>query len=356
MAANRQIAYDILDAAWVDVMASLGDTVWLNTWRETACYQIFTAARINTVKRILDDLGGLTGAATHVLYLVDRVTPALEEIAADGRIAYVGLRDRVCCVGGALWPPPQVEVTTKHRSLLPLVRHLMVTSTPFRQGDFAAPAPSGDEPPLMGSGVGLGISQSRVSKLLGLLPAGCVKRESAGWVVDDFDDLWDWHLTNYPGPGGMRFSWRSDRTRSTQLRELTKLIGDAAVVHVGDRKAARILRSGHDGIEAPLKDTTPRNRYEEQHRFDIHGPVILYSAFINLRLRSLPYVRCAPADATVQLVQPADPTILTTAAQWDNGHRTDPLITAWELTHGPQQNPAEVESLRKWAKSYWETH
>ena len=356
MTPNRQIAFDILDAAWVDVMAGLGDTVWLSTWREKACYKIVAASRIATAERIIDDLAGLVGAATHVLYLVDRVTPALEVLAADGRIAYVALRDRVCCVGGSLWPPPQVEVTRKHLTLLPLVRHLMATSTPFLQGDFAAPALSGDEPLLRGSGVGLGISQSRVSKLLGRLPAGCVKRESAGWVVDNFTDLWDWHLENYPGPGGMRFSWRSDRTRSTQVRELTKLLGDAAILYVSDRKAAEILQSGHDGIEAPLKDTTPRSRHEEQHRFDIHGPVILYSAFINLRLRSLPYVRCAPEDATIQLVQPADQTIHSTAAKWDNGHRTDPLITAWELTHGPQKNPAEVEGLREWAETYRTTH
>jgi len=356
MTASRQIAYDILDAAFVDVIAGIGDTVWLGTWREEACYQVVTVARVDTADRIHADLAGLAGGVTAVLYIVERVTPALQQAAADGSIAYVATRDRICCVSGSLWPSSPAETTTKHLTLLPMVRHLMATSVPFLQGAFSAPIPPGQEPGLAPDDVRLGISQSRVSALLRSLPAGHVKREATGWVVDDFKKLWDWHLKNYPGPGGMRFSWRSNRARSTQLRELAQIVGDASIRYVGDRKAARILQSGHEGIEAPLKGFTAKRRHEEQYRFDVHGPVILYSPYVSLRLRNLPYVRCAPEDATIQLVQPSDPTVFTTAAKWDNGHRTDPLITAWELTDGRQRNPGEVTALRKWAYTYRETH
>lgn len=355
MGVDLGTAFDILLDSGVEVVGGDGERVLIGRRGSRALrYQIVVAKRVDDSERVLSDLEVAAQRGDLLLYLVERATDALWQAAETGDVAFVAVRDRLCSVAGRTWPEQAEEPPRPNFRLCALARVLLSTSTPMFQG-----APS-SRAQLRGASFRsslahtIGVSQPHVSVLLRQLPVGSVEQVAGGWEVRNFDRLWDWHKSAYSGPGGIRIAWRSDRKRTSQLNDLKKVAGDAAVALNHGRKSARILLSGFEAVPAPLRGTdhTPVVGLGEQPLVDFRGPVTIFSRYITSSLTEMRYTRCPQIDATVQLVQPTDPTVYSTAAAWGDEGRTDPLITAWELTHGAQDNHSQAAALREWARAY----
>lgn len=305
-------------------------------------YQVVTATQVADPERIRKDRAAAGAAGNLVLYVVERATPALWTAAQTGDVAFVAVRDRSCSVAGHIWPERKVDQPRVNFKLYALARILLSTSTPIFQGAPTSREQNAHQSSRPSLAPLLGVGQPQVSALLRQLPAGTVEKVAAGWVVSNFDGLWDWHMTTYPGPRGVRIAWRSTLQRQTQMKDLKKVAGDAALAMNRERKAAHLLVSGFEAIPVPLQGSA--------ELLDSREPVMAYSRYITSVLTEMHYTRCAPSEATVQLVQPADPTLYATAAAWNNEARTDPPITAWELAHGPRPDPGQATALREWAK------
>jgi len=318
-------------------------------------YEVVVTARVDS-NRLAADRAAAAQTGRLLLYVVERMTDELRHAARDDAVSFIALRERLCSIGGRIWPAPESEPSRPKFRLWALGRVLLSTSTPLLQGVSSnARTDSGGVRSSLSDLIG--VSQPHVSTLLRQLPKGSVELVTGGWVVKDFDRLWRWHTSVYPGPGGVRFAWHSPRGRASQLEQLKKVVSDAAAALSHGRKASRTLLSGFEAVPVPLRGseiehpTDPRT----ERSMNLHGPVTVFSKYLTSTLTQMQYTRCPPEFATVQLVQPADTTLYQTAAAWGDAGRTDPLITAWELTHGSSRDHGQALALRDWARAYRQT-
>lgn len=74
-----------------------------------------------------------------------------------------------------------------------------------------------------------GMSQPKVSRIFqNLLDQGLVERTADGWVPADWDEMVDWWLARYPGPGGTTSYWYSLDDLSTQAAQAVSVLTRAA--------------------------------------------------------------------------------------------------------------------------------
>jgi hypothetical protein len=192
-----------------------------------------------------------------------------------------------------------------------------------------------------------GVSQPRVSQVLKQLAAlGLVTRNhdahEPGWQPTDWDDLTDWWLDAYPGPGGLTTYWYAldgivDQALSVlaSLREAgmpCAVSGDVAADQLAPwRRPGRALvyalpeRSGGlDGSDRPDA----------------------------LDLGRLGFTPAADEEATLELVLPADvsvwrpaPSSVTTLP--GRIPTVDPIQALWDLSRSPGSDTDQaVEALR----------
>lgn len=145
----------------------------------------------------------------------------------------------------------------------------------------------------------VGLTQGAVSGALAKL-GSLVRSGPAGWVAADPRVLWEVFLTEYPGAQGARTHWYSRLPFVEQcdaLRSHALLSADA----------------GADTI-APWRHPVR---------------AIAYTAD-PLDMDALGFSPATDAEATVDLIMPADRTVFATATAWGFGV-ADPLIAAWDL-------------------------
>ncbi|OII18417.1 hypothetical protein BIV01_02405 [Curtobacterium sp. MCBA15_013] len=140
-----------------------------------------------------------------------------------------------------------------------------------------------------------GLSVEQVAEALRRLGDHVVSTER-GWEAPDLGNFVDWTLAAYPGPGGVRTSWRRDDTIDDQADQLIGLGG-----LMSDRWAAQ-----QAGVLVPPNRLTA---------FFAHHP----------DMASLGYEPATANDATVTVVIPQDTTILTAT---DLGCCTNDFVTA----------------------------
>lgn len=296
-------------------------------------YEIVTTHAVTS--EIAADLSTkLRKSGTLLLIVVARETAALREMKD---VAWVSVRDRTCWVNDMAWPAQVDEPKKRNYRLWALARVMLSTATPILQGAHASQLGSSSKQPRRYLDEMLGIKQSQVSKLLSRLPTGSVARADSGWVVADFEQLWNWHATSYPGPGGIRTSWHSRRDPDKQLADIRTALAGAAAKWGHDSRRIEWLWAG------PL--ALPRNSAT------VRGPQIVVSKHGTSVLPPAHYTLCDNSVATVQLVQPADPTLFLTAAAWRRPYRADPLLIDWELAHDDGNFEARA-ALRKWAREH----
>jgi len=138
-----------------------------------------------------------------------------------------------------------------------------------------------------------GLSVEQVAEALRTLGDHVVSTER-GWEAADLGQLVDWTLAAYPGPGGIRTSWRRDDTIDDQADQLIGLGG-----LMSDRWAAQ-----QAGVFVPPNRLTA---FLAQHP----------------DMQAVGYKPATANDATVTVVIPQDTTILTA-----EGCCTDDFITA----------------------------
>lgn len=277
-------------------------------------YKIVPVGRVGNVS---DVASILEGARSRILLITEVETAALREVSRSLDVAFIATRTRSCRVEGRSWPVLSKLAKTPNYLLYALVRLVLSTTQTFVQvpgRERASGARSlADE---------LSLPQSRISTMMSDLPKHSMERTSTGWVVADFNALWNWHTKNYPGPGGIRSSWCSDLPRDRQEYHLRKA-SIRALTEPERRDAACVpLTSGLAALPASVTEPA-------------HGPIVKYSKNYTSLMPHGQYTPCAAADATIQLVTPEDPTLRWTASVWGDQTRTDPLITAWELLHQP---------------------
>lgn len=152
-----------------------------------------------------------------------------------------------------------------------------------------------------------GISQPAVSQGLERL-ADMVERTSDGWRARDRSLMWDEFMNDYAGPGGVTSYWYGlyPITQQTDKAVASGREEDVAALLSGDSAADRL---------APW-------------RIPVKG-VVYASSALDLRRRAL--AESEPANATMEVIVPADRTLWVTAATWSSGATVDPLIAAWDL-------------------------
>jgi len=152
-----------------------------------------------------------------------------------------------------------------------------------------------------------GISQPAVSQVLERLD-DTVERTSDGWRARDRSLMWDEFLNDYAGPGGVTSYWYGLDSIAQQA--------DKAVASAREEDVAALL-SGDSAADrlAPW-------------RIPVKG-VVYASSALDLRRQAL--AESEPANATMEVVVPADRTLWVTAATWSSGLTVDPLIATWDL-------------------------
>lgn len=348
-------AFPILAAGDWLVVAFDGEHIILR-WRqsEEICYRISTGrrARVGQFTRARTD-----DSEPEPLLIVDQATKELRRAANAGGVSFVSIRDESCVISKRRWPSESSSAPS-NATLFALIRFLLSSSKPIRQGrsGVVARRPRSSEANTLSTL--LQVTQSHVSELMQQLPSGSVTDVDDGWVVREFEVLWDWHLANYVGTGGARVTLQSPHLRATQLENLRRAAGTAAEKLGHGREAARILDSGYQAYPTLIASHEPRSSItrRQSSEADTWGPVTILSRFLSTTLTEAGYEPCSPLDATAQLIVPDDRSIYETAAAWGNAKRTDPLITAWEVAQGPSSSRPQVLALRDWAKNYASTH
>lgn len=241
-----------------------------------------------------------------LLYLVLHANASLLDRArTDKRIIVASVDDRLVIADGVdrILPgdPENDAPPSRSRGRLPwgklaVARALLRTDRPRSQTELASEA---------------GITQQSAQKALhALAPYGV--RAARGWFTSDPSALWDYAVTEYPGPQGSRRGWVS----VASLREQTDRV---LAVDQGTRK----LISGDEAADrlAPWR----RGRRS----------VIYASRDIDLSKTFAP--ADDDEDAALEVVVPRDLTIFVTAHAWGETEppMTDPIITAWEVLHSP---------------------
>jgi small neutral amino acid transporter SnatA (MarC family) len=348
-------AFSILLDSGLEIIGGDSEQVLLRRGSSTRRYKIVLAEQVDDLARVLADRKAATASGYALLYVVERATDALRQTAGID-VAFVAVRERSGSVAGRTWPEQAGEQARPRFALCALARVLLSTSSPIFRGPSVSSMYLKASTSQSSLASIIGVSQSHVSVLLRQLPVGSVRQLAGGWAVNDFDRLWDWHVSVYSGPKGLRLAWRSNHQRATQLRNLRKVTSDAAFALNRGRKSAQILLSGFEAVPAPLQGSvdSPGGELGEQLLVDRRGPVTMFNRHVTSSLTEMGYTPCDSFDSTVQLVQPADPTVYGTAAAWGNARRTDPLVTAWELTHEPQRDPRQAAALREWARAHAE--
>jgi hypothetical protein len=159
------------------------------------------------------------------------------------------------------------------------------------------------------------VSHVAVGKQLPL-PDELVTRTPSGWQVVDRAGCWDRFMADYPGPRGLTTFWAATADLGAQFERIEHVArdrGDAPPAVSGDLAA---------DLYAPWR------RPSRVVAYVISQPSVEEHGFAVVR----------PADATVELRTPRDPTVLTMSRELpalrDGSPRryTDPLIAAWDLS------------------------
>ncbi|WP_426510031.1 hypothetical protein ACPPVO_04580 [Dactylosporangium sp. McL0621] len=258
-----------------------------------------------------------------LLFVVARAGRALHRAAErDHRVAYAAVDDAVVHFRGeahrAGEPRPAATAHPGRTSWTrPAMLRLFALSPvePLSQSEIARR---------------LGVSHVAVGKQLPM-PGELVARTPAGWQAVDRAGCWDRFMADYPGPRGLTTYWAATGDLPDQLERIER------VAH--DRGEARPAVSGD--LAADLY--APWRRPNRAVAYVVDQPPLEEHGFATVR----------PADATVELCTPRDPTILAMSrerpAARDGAPRryTDPLIAAWDLRRSPggDVEPA-LEQLR----------
>lgn len=221
------------------------------------------------------------------LFVVPRATTRVRQLVAGEPHAWLITHDGATVLGR------ETAHATEHRPAVrgrtpwgryALMRVLLRERAPRTQLQLAAE---------------VGLTQGAVSGALTKL-GHLARSERSGWVAADLEALWDAFLMEYPGAQGARTHWYARLPFIRQcdlLRPHTILSGDAAA----------------DTI-APWRQPVRAVAY----------------AVEPLDMEALGFSPATAAEATVDLVMPADHTVFATANAWGLGV-ADPLLTAWDL-------------------------
>lgn len=269
-------------------------------------------------------VGALLPGLDGLLFVVARAGRALDRAAArDPRIAYAAVDDAVVHFLGELHRSEVARPAAATRpgrtswTRLAMLRFFALrTAEPVSQSEIARR---------------LGLSHVAVGKQLPL-PSDLVEHTSAGWQVVDRAGCWDQFLSGYPGPRGLITYWAATGDLADHLVRAERVQherGVAAPTVSGDFAA---------DFYAPWRRPSRVVLYvSDQPRLDEHG-------FATVR----------PAEATVELHTPLDPTVLTMSRSWpsatggDPRQYADPLIAAWDLRRSPGGDvDSAIEKLRE---------
>ncbi|MFI5905981.1 hypothetical protein [Dactylosporangium sp. NPDC051541] len=259
-----------------------------------------------------------------LLFVVPRAGRALRIAAErDHRVAYAAVDEAVVSFQGQTYRAgEQRPVGPAHSGRTSWTRLAMLRLL----------ALSPDEP-LSQSEIArrLGVSHVAVGKQLPL-PDDLATRTSNGWRVLDRAACWDQFMANYPGPRGLTTYWAATGDLAAQLERIE---------HVArDRSDAMLAVSGDFAADlyAPWRRPSRIVAYvADQLALEEHGFAVV-----------------RPADVTVELRTPRDPTVLTMSRELpalSDGKRrryTDPLIAAWDLSRSPGGDvDTAVDQLRE---------
>ncbi|WP_336697689.1 hypothetical protein [Curtobacterium sp. USHLN213] len=150
-----------------------------------------------------------------------------------------------------------------------------------------------------------------------------VHRTDIGWESRKIGGLIDFAIACYPGPGGVRTRWTSDRPLVEQAE---RLIG------AGCRISGRAIsdRPGYPAIsrrEMPYRLVAFTEHEVEMTALGFEPDTVGYSG--------------------TELIRPADPTIFLTAAAAGYTDRTDDVITANTLLRADMRNDDDAASLEE---------
>lgn len=225
-----------------------------------------------------------------LLYVVDRVGPALEELArSNARLAAAS--------PDALWFRGHLTRSTRDADLTPragrgprpygrfAVARALLADTPITQAELA---------------LRIGITQPSVSNALRQLGPLVVKTKD-GWEPADRHRLFWYAADEYPGTAGITTYWWHDRTLEEQLDLFT---GD--VLLSGDLAARRI------------------NAWRRPEH------VVLYTRE-DLDPADLGFALTSSDDYTLELTVPSDQTIWATADLFGRPGLADPVIVARDV-------------------------
>ncbi len=256
-------------------------------------------------------------------YIVPRATPSLVSVATEEpTVILIGVDDATLVNDGTVVRLGNSLVTQRGAAparvawgRFALIRSLLRTPEPRTQRQLASEA---------------GITQAAVSK--GLHEIGEVALAARRGSLPAAEQLWAKFLDEYPGARGIRSYWYSLDPPVRQVGAVQRAY--PAVLVSGDTGADRI---------APWRVVTDARVYSRA----------------GLDLAPLGFAEANPAEATLTLVVPADPTIWATSAAWAE-HRgapagtADPLIIAHDVMNAGGSDVADaVERLHDQVFEAW---
>jgi hypothetical protein len=240
-----------------------------------------------------------------IIYVVPQATPALTRVASkDSRIAVVSVRDRVVILAGTrregslpgslivarnAGAPRRGRVAWGRFALL---RALLRTHRSRTQIELAAEC---------------GVSQVAISHGLRVLGTAVV-RDKSGWRAVRPEMLWEQFLTEYPGPQGITSYWLGLDPIVRQADAVIAATVELGCLVSGDT-AADLIAPWRIGIKAVVYART------------------------GVDLAGFGFAETTRANATLELVVPADPTIWATARAWSvsaSPEMVDPALVAWD--------------------------
>ncbi|WP_344445023.1 hypothetical protein [Herbiconiux moechotypicola] len=256
--------------------------------------------------RVTHDLGRMSATSDNdirLLYVVPHLTASLRATALrDHRIAVAAIDDGAVVLDGTEWhrerpaPPAAAPRGRKPWGRLALLRALIRTSEPRSQATLAAE---------------IGVAQQAVALALPALASLGVERRDAGWAASDPGALWDKFMAEYPGPGGHSRRWSGAAPLDVQVERAEALARAKGTMTLlsGDLAADR---------QAPMRRPVTATLFA--------------TSDVDLSSRS---TLVEDGDETLTMIVPADPTVFATARAWVGPATvlTDPVITAWEVTH-----------------------
>ena len=263
-------------------------------------------------------------AATGKLaYIVPRATPSLVSVATEEpTVILIGVDDATLVNDGTVVRLGNSLVTQRGAAparvawgRFALIRSLLRTPEPRTQRQLASEA---------------GITQAAVSK--GLHEIGEVALAARRGSLPAAEQLWARFLDEYPGARGIRSHWYSLDPPVRQVEAVQR--AHPGVLVSGDTGADRI---------APWRVVTDARVYSRA----------------GLDLAPLGFAEANPAEATLTLVVPADPTIWATSAAWAEHQgapagTADPLIIAHDVMNAGGSDVADaVERLHDQVFEAW---